>query len=967
MASPSYELPRYQYQPLKNDNGLRLLKLRAGPVNQPAVECELFESELIETDLFEQGIRNEDYEAVSWCWGNKPQDHLLRVNEGEQAFSFYVSEDLQAALRSLRYHDKTRLLWVDQICINQAKTSERNQQVPKMNQIYGQAKNVCIWVGNEDETSHAAMEFIKSNVLKLWDFDKLCEDPKMGEKWLAMSMLMKRPWFSRRWVVQEIALAERGILYCGRDQIAWQEFADAVSLFVEAESVTHKLSNVMRKDQKFDQIPDFYGNVPALGAARLVDATSNLFRSSKAGKRGRRERLLSLEYLVSKYTVFEAREPRDTIYALLAIARDTTPHAIQQEPPDDFKNLSSEAQQRLGQWFRRDIVSKKYPVDYSAAPIEVYREFIAFSISKSEPKCALNIICRPWAPRLPRSGHRSIVNGAATTSNGAANFPNGAAVNGSTHPKSNSQLFPLPSWIPDIGGAAFVMQQHPNAAAGQRMDRSNADPLVGMPGDRSYWAAGTKPISIDKLKWVNRGRYYSMFVEGFVFDKIAQQEEVSRQGLISPKWLQLARWENTNNEPPEEFWRTLVADRGPNGQNTQPFYPRACKEAMTRRPPDRGVLDTKAVIEHGRCSIIAEFLRRVQAVIWNRRLMRTGKDHLGLVHEDSREEDYICILYGCNVPVVLRKFKKSTTEMESERADTQADQLRKEKEAIIKVRAAFRGSRKTSGTWKRVWTDPVFMQLLWICAIVVFAEYRHGFTFQGALLLNSLLMVLPQPLEKIKRSVDRQTWKEVRRWLLALRLVCAFYLVSHITSWTNHPIEGAIISLSLAMLLPFLFLSEKQRHRVLHQSNRIIFGQPFEEGDMVRLKMGKKRPESQKAHERHPGPYRIAKRISAVSFELDIPEELNSTQKFFNIDRLDKVRNYGYIIRGTWIFDIHQKVLKYFKAAPEVMQTVPLPEPEQYHWQLIGECYVDGMMDGEAIAYQNENRSTIKPQIFELR
>ena len=59
-------------------------------------------------------------------------------------------------------------------------------------------------------------------------------------------------WFSRRWVVQEIALAERGILFGGKDKIDWQGFADAVSLFVEAESVTHKLSKVMRQDQKFD-------------------------------------------------------------------------------------------------------------------------------------------------------------------------------------------------------------------------------------------------------------------------------------------------------------------------------------------------------------------------------------------------------------------------------------------------------------------------------------------------------------------------------------------------------------------------------------------------------------------------------------------------------------------------------------------------------------------------------------------
>jgi len=119
------------------------------------------------------------------------------------------------------------------------------------------------------------------------------------------------------------------------------------------------------------------------------------------------------------------------MYALLAIARDTTPHAIQQEPPEEFKQLSKEVRQRLGRWFRPEIVSTKYPVDYEFPPIEVYKEFIALSISKSEPKCALNIICRPWAPHLPSTGHRPSVNGAATA-------PNGAAIDNSSPPTSSS-------------------------------------------------------------------------------------------------------------------------------------------------------------------------------------------------------------------------------------------------------------------------------------------------------------------------------------------------------------------------------------------------------------------------------------------------------------------------------------------------------------------------------------------------
>jgi len=35
--------------------------------------------------------------------------------------------------------------------------------------------------------------------------------------------------------------------YCGRDQISWNKFPIAVELFVEVETATHRLSEVMMK------------------------------------------------------------------------------------------------------------------------------------------------------------------------------------------------------------------------------------------------------------------------------------------------------------------------------------------------------------------------------------------------------------------------------------------------------------------------------------------------------------------------------------------------------------------------------------------------------------------------------------------------------------------------------------------------------------------------------------------------
>lgn len=52
-----------------------------------------------------------------------------------------------------------------------------------------------------------------------------------------------------------------------------------------------------------------------------------------------------------------------------------------------------------------------------------------------------------------------------------------------------------------------------------------------------------------------------------------------------------------------------------------------------------------------------DFLRRVQSVVWKRSLISTSREHfLGLAPSKAKEGDLICILYGCSVPVVLRRM-----------------------------------------------------------------------------------------------------------------------------------------------------------------------------------------------------------------------------------------------------------------------------------------------------------------------
>jgi hypothetical protein len=103
------------------------------------------------------------------------------------------------------------------------------------------------------------MKFAKEIASSLWELDKLIEDKSKAKCYASITMLMKRPHFSRNWVLQEITLSPQGgVLHCGKEEIPWQDFADAVFLFEEIESATHRLPDLMKRAQFFNHIPPFW-------------------------------------------------------------------------------------------------------------------------------------------------------------------------------------------------------------------------------------------------------------------------------------------------------------------------------------------------------------------------------------------------------------------------------------------------------------------------------------------------------------------------------------------------------------------------------------------------------------------------------------------------------------------------------------------------------------------------------------
>lgn len=198
-ASNQYIVVDYSYEdcPLTNpDNEIRILTLYQGLRTDP-VQCKLKSHRL--TPL--PGSNETRYEALSYFWGSdRDQKSIEILNNQAQRTRLMVWPNLHSAMEQLRYRDRPRELWIDAICINQQDNREKNFQVPLMPRIYTGAANVCVWLGTASENSSLALNFIK-RVLNLHDTDRAIVDIRTTHEWPALSSLMRRDWFSRRWYV----------------------------------------------------------------------------------------------------------------------------------------------------------------------------------------------------------------------------------------------------------------------------------------------------------------------------------------------------------------------------------------------------------------------------------------------------------------------------------------------------------------------------------------------------------------------------------------------------------------------------------------------------------------------------------------------------------------------------------------------------------------------------------------------
>ncbi|KAE9369831.1 HET-domain-containing protein, partial [Stipitochalara longipes BDJ] len=155
------------------------------------------------------------FEALSYVWGDQQHPGILNLNGHE----LEITNNLKAALLQLRLETKDRVLWVDAICINQEDLKERSEQVQMMREIYSKAKRTIVWLGEPEADSDLAMTFLKKlethpapeefalNTLNSIQDDTLYDS--------LQSLLVKRPYWRRLWIIQELFCARDVVVHCG--------------------------------------------------------------------------------------------------------------------------------------------------------------------------------------------------------------------------------------------------------------------------------------------------------------------------------------------------------------------------------------------------------------------------------------------------------------------------------------------------------------------------------------------------------------------------------------------------------------------------------------------------------------------------------------------------------------------------------------------------------------------------------
>ncbi|PQE21754.1 heterokaryon incompatibility protein [Rutstroemia sp. NJR-2017a BBW] len=256
-----------------------------------------------------------DYEAISYTWGSPDLTHKIRVEDCQLA----VTGNAFDIIRGRAFFLKRKLVWIDAICINQKDDGpEKSEQIGLMREIYQQASWVIVWLGNAPD-AREAMRFISYLYHKINMYNNSDEELKkilnIGSNspgWPAFCNFLDHPYWTRVWIIQEVAVATNLYISYGGESLGWDYFTSVIrGLHRKGMGSVFVLTEMNQMPQKLPTV----GKDQVDTIAYIRDQVSN-------------KRPMRLDFLLQLSQKSQATLPKDKIFAIRAMADEHSKQAI---------------------------------------------------------------------------------------------------------------------------------------------------------------------------------------------------------------------------------------------------------------------------------------------------------------------------------------------------------------------------------------------------------------------------------------------------------------------------------------------------------------------------------------------------------------------------------------------------------------------------------------------------------------
>jgi hypothetical protein len=321
---------KFTHPLLTDGDSIRLIRIL------PGCSCKNRPGDLVIRLEMKQFTRDDcpRYHALSYTWGSSPKTTPIIVNGQVHQ----VRQNLLQFLEIKRGPNPSQVspwCWIDALCINQEDIEERNRTVQRMKNIYERSQQVIIWLGAGDlemEKNFVALEDLKQQLQQLIETANDPGGPQIPfESDITASTtspsgnsrhrkIFYHPYWSRGWILQEASTPRR---------LSWSTLQDRSSVFIYYGLHTISMESFLFAFESLEReskipLTSSYGlrvKTPfkRIASVRWFRDANDMFGPYPP---------VDLIALLTHARACEVTNPRDRLYALLAIATDGTDFTV---------------------------------------------------------------------------------------------------------------------------------------------------------------------------------------------------------------------------------------------------------------------------------------------------------------------------------------------------------------------------------------------------------------------------------------------------------------------------------------------------------------------------------------------------------------------------------------------------------------------------------------------------------------